>query len=93
MKCDAVCKVRGNTVLDLDTMEVCGGDFTVVVKAVDEPYFGGTYANLDVHLECQKCGNTSYLVSEYNVEAFLTAVISEMSQQQVLEIVEKPKKE
>jgi hypothetical protein len=35
--------------------DICGGDVTVRVKAIDEPYFGGSSAMLELYNECSRC--------------------------------------
>jgi hypothetical protein len=35
--------------------EVCGGDVTIILKAVDEPDWGGHYATLEIERTCTRC--------------------------------------
>lgn len=46
--------------LDLDNAVVCDGKIIVNVAAVDEPYFGGSSAELEISYKCAKCGQTYY---------------------------------
>ena len=40
---------------DTGTLPVCGGDVKVILKAVDEPYFGGCSSRLELNATCSKC--------------------------------------
>lgn len=39
----------------LEWKEVCGGDLTAKVRAVDDPYYGGSSADLELEVECSRC--------------------------------------
>lgn len=47
--------------------EACGGDVTVKVKAVDEPYFGGASAKLEVEWTCSRC-REPYVPGRFEVD-------------------------
>lgn len=53
--------------------EVCSGDVFGEIVAVDEPYMGGTSAELEVNYHCTECTCNHYkdLPSKYNISAFL----------------------
>ena len=36
--------------------EECGGTIKVWIQALDEPYFGGSSASLEVEWKCDRCG-------------------------------------
>jgi hypothetical protein len=36
--------------------QLCGGAITATVTAVDEPFFGGTSAELEISYGCNQCG-------------------------------------
>ena len=40
---------------DVGTLPVCGGDVTVIVRAVDEPDWGGHSAVLNIKATCSRC--------------------------------------
>jgi hypothetical protein len=71
---------KNMTKLDLDALEVCGGDIQASVLAVDEPYYGGSSASLEVNYRCDRCGQTKFdgLPDAYSISDFLTAVIAKM---------------
>ena len=35
--------------------EVCNGDLIIKVRAVDEPFFGGTSARMEIESICSRC--------------------------------------
>lgn len=37
---------------------LCGGEIEATVAAVDEPYYGGTSARLEIHYTCTRCKHT-----------------------------------
>lgn len=36
---------------------ICGGDITVELKAINEPYYGGSSAALELEVTCSLCDN------------------------------------
>ncbi len=39
----------------VETLPICGGNVVVVCKAIDDPYFGGCSASLEIEWICSKC--------------------------------------
>ena len=39
----------------------CQGKILVDIQAVDEPYFGGSSASLEITYKCNECGCTSFM--------------------------------
>jgi hypothetical protein len=66
----------------------CGGNIIVTVEAVNEPYFGGTSASLEITYKCDKCGCTWYpeLPTEFSISKFLTKAFQEMPQKKLIEL-------
>lgn len=61
--------------------ELCGGNIIATVRAIDEPYFGGSSAELEVHLECDRCKNTFHgddAPNKYNISALVTKFVRDM---------------
>ncbi len=58
----------------------CQGTVEIEVRAVDEPYFGGSSAELDVITKCDTCGHRYYsnLPNQYNLNEWLNHILSEM---------------
>ncbi len=48
-------------------IEICDGELSVKIEAVDEPDWGGHSARLEVEIKCKKCGalHQSFNQSEY----------------------------
>ncbi len=46
--------------------EICGGAITATVSAVDDPFFGGTSAELEISYVCSRCG-TQILPYEFKL--------------------------
>lgn len=40
--------------------QICDGEIEIDIQAVDEPYYGGSSAELRVEFRCNKCGNSWY---------------------------------
>lgn len=67
--------------LEWDSSNLCDGEIVATVEAVDEPYFGGTSAALNISYICNKCGGVyidDSLPNEYNISDWLTNRIKEM---------------
>lgn len=48
----------------LKDREVCNGDIDIVIRAVDEPDWGGCYAALEIEYTCSRC---NYPFTEWNL--------------------------
>ena len=61
-------------------MYECQGNVTMEVRAVDEPYMGGTSAALEVEYRCSKCNCTYYknMPDEYSLNDWLNVIVSNM---------------
>lgn len=46
--------------LDLTGTMDCDGNIICEVRAVDEPYYGGSSAELQIRYKCDKCGQTYF---------------------------------
>lgn len=46
--------------IDLAGTMDCDGNIICEVSAVDEPYFGGSSASLEIKYKCDKCGQTYF---------------------------------
>lgn len=57
-----------------------GGQIIAHVLAAEEPYLGGTNAELRVSYRCKECGHSYYpeLPDAYNISEFLTEAIERM---------------
>ena len=64
----------------VNEIERCKGKIIAIVKAINEPYFGGSSAQLDVEYTCSRCGSHwSYdLPNEYNISDFLTNYVENL---------------
>lgn len=51
-------KIKGK--IDLVNTENCEGKIVATVSAIDEPYFGGSSAELKISYKCDKCGQSYY---------------------------------
>jgi len=49
----------------LSEKERCGGDVTITVRAVNEPYYGGTSAQLEIEATCSRCRDPYYKGIQY----------------------------
>lgn len=65
---------------DIGTQEICGGDVTVIAKAEDEPYFGGSSARLVIEWTCSRCKHPyaeGRLTTDYTRELDITALFGD----------------
>ena len=46
--------------IDLINTDECDGKIIATISAVDEPYFGGSSAELKILYKCEKCGQGYY---------------------------------
>ena len=70
-------KALKDNLVNLD-YEICDGNVTGKIEAVEEPYMGGTSASLEVNYECDKCKNTYYklLPDTYNINEWFNNVLN-----------------
>jgi hypothetical protein len=61
-------------------MYECQGKVSVEVKAVDEPYMGGSSASLEVEYKCSICGCTYYknMPDKHNINDWMNFIISDL---------------
>jgi hypothetical protein len=67
----------------LEGLEECGGDIEAEVEAVDEPYFGGSSATLEINYKCVRCGNPCFFTlpnCRDTLSALLTRTIATLPQ-------------
>ena len=65
---------------DISKYKVCDGNLQAHVEAVDEPYYGGTCAELLVYFTCDNCysNHHPYLPNKDNIEEFITRVVGKI---------------
>ena len=71
-------KKEGYTITRISNL--CEGKIIAEVRAEDEPYYGGTSANLVVNFTCDRCGCTYFkdLPNESSISEFLTNVVENL---------------
>lgn len=46
--------------IDLDNIQLCGGKIIAQMDCHDEPYYGGTTAEMDIDFVCENCKQTYF---------------------------------
>lgn len=69
----------------VENLRHCDGKITVEIKAVDEPYYGGSSAMLEVNYKCDKCEFPYYesLPNQYNINEFMKNIIEFFDEQDI----------
>ena len=64
----------------VDEIERCNGKIIATIKAIDEPYFGGSSAQLEITYKCNRCGSywENGLPNIYNISELLTSYVEKL---------------
>ena len=63
----------------------CDGNVSVNIRAIDEPEWGGSFANLEVEYKCEKCGNIHFEElpnSDIELSEFMQEAIGALTEKQ-----------
>lgn len=65
-----------------EDLEVCGGNVSIDVSAVDEPDWGGTYATLEVKTTCTRCKTPYVGVARWDLQKVSDLVTEALERRQ-----------